>query len=99
MISAAANVMHFAVGNIMIALLAEKVTARELIMISALAIILATACTFGVIPILAGVMSADEQIVIALVQYAAAYLAIYFLFLLTFGVVAYAQISAAVSAM
>ena len=53
-----------------------------------------------VVPSVAGVMSADEQIVIALGKYATAYLAInLFVFLLTFGVVAYAQISAAVSAM
>ena len=53
-----------------------------------------------VVPSVADIVSADEQVVIALVQYAAAYLAInLFVFLLTFGVIAYAQISAAVSAM
>lgn len=52
-----------------------------------------------VVPSVADIVSADEQIVIALSKYAAAYLAIELLVFLTFGVVAHAQISAAVSAM
>ena len=51
----------------------------------------------GVITAVTDIMSADEQVVLTLSKYTAAYLAINHLVFLTFGVVARAQISTAVS--